>query len=47
MWFLSVKRVLNILLVTKMVKKVRPLCVLLPKMNAYGKDFDETKHMFF
>ena len=28
-------------------KKVRPLCILLPKMRAYGKDFDETKYMSF
>ena len=23
-------------------KKVRPLCVMLPKMSAYRRDFDET-----
>ena len=28
-------------------KKVRPLCILLPKMTAYGRDFDETKYMSF
>ena len=29
--------VLNILLVTKMIKKVRSLCFMLPKMSAYRK----------
>ena len=24
-------------------KKVKPLCILLPKMIAYKRDFDETK----
>ena len=47
MRFLLVKRVLNILLVTKIVKNVRPLCILLPKMSEYGRDFDETKCKFF
>ena len=28
-------------------KKVRPLCILLPKMSAYRKDFDETKYISF
>ena len=28
-------------------KKVRLLCILLPKMNAYGRDFSETKYMPF
>ena len=28
-------------------KKIRPLCILLPKMAAHRKDFDETKHMSF
>ena len=26
-------------------KNVRPLCILLPKMRAYRRDFDETKYM--
>ena len=26
-------------------KKVKPLCILLPKMIAYRSDFDETKYM--
>ena len=28
-------------------KKNRPLCVMLPKMSAYRRDFDETKYMSF
>ena len=28
-------------------KKVRPLYILLPKMSAYRRDFDETKYMSF
>ena len=31
----------------KDAKKIRPLCILLPKMSAYRKDFDETKFMSF
>ena len=27
--------------------KNRPLCIFLPKMSAYRKDFDETKFMSF
>ena len=27
--------------------KFRPLCIFIPKMSTYGKDFDETKYMFF
>ena len=26
-------------------KKIKPLCIFLPKMSAYGKDFDETKYI--
>ena len=26
-------------------KKNRPLCIFLPKMSAYRRDFDETKYM--
>ena len=37
------KSVLNALLVTVMVKKTRALSVMLPKMSAYRRDFDETK----
>ena len=28
-------------------KKARPLYICLPKMSAYKRDFDETKHMNF
>ena len=28
-------------------KKIRPLCVFLPKQTAYRKDFDETEFMSF
>ena len=26
-------------------KKIKPLCIFLPKVSAYRKDFDETKYM--
>ena len=28
-------------------EKVRQLCVMLPKMSGYRRDFDETKYIFF
>ena len=28
-------------------KKVRPFCIMLPKMGAYRRDFDKTKAMSF
>ena len=31
----------------KDVKNVRPLCLMLPKMSAYRKKFDETTNMSF
>ena len=31
----------------KMFKKVRPLRIILLKMSAYRRDFDETKYMSF
>ena len=31
----------------KDVKKLRPLCIFLSKMNAYRKDFGETKYISF
>ena len=31
----------------KDAKKNRPLCIFLPKMSAYRRDFDETKYMSF
>ena len=48
-----VKNDLNIPLATKNAKKIqdakkiRPLCIFLPKTTAYRKDFDETKSMSF
>ena len=27
--------------------KIRPLCIFLPKMSAYRRDFDETKYLPF
>ena len=29
----------------KYAKKIKPLCVFLPKMTGYRKDFDETKYI--
>ena len=26
---------------------IRPLCIFLPKMSAYGRGFDKIKHVFF
>ena len=31
----------------KDAKVIKPLCIFLPKMSAYRKDFDETEHMSF
>ena len=31
----------------KDAKKIRPLCIFLPKISAYRKDLDETKYMPF
>ena len=31
----------------KDAKKIRPLCIFLPKMSAYRRDFDKTKCMSF
>ena len=41
--FLLVKKVLNIFLGTKFM----PMCIILAKMNAIRRDFDETKYMSF
>ena len=27
--------------------KIRPLCIFSQKMSTYGRDFDETKYVFF
>ena len=42
-----VKKGLNILMGRKMLKKIRPLCIFLPKITAYRKDFDESKYISF
>ena len=31
----------------KNAKKIKPLCIFLPKMNAFRKDFNEAKYMSF
>ena len=31
----------------KDANKIRPLCIFLPKMSAYRRDFDESKYMSF
>ena len=31
----------------KDAKKIRPLCVFLPKVSAYRRDIDESKYMSF
>ena len=41
---LFVKRDLNISLATKMIKKIKSLCIFLPKVR---RDFNETKYMSF
>ena len=41
-----IKTILNILLAIKLLKN-RPLCIFLPKMSAYRKNFDKTKCMTF
>ena len=40
--FLLVKKVLNIFLGMKFM----PMCIMLAKMNAIRRDFDETKYVF-
>ena len=32
---------------TKKVKKVRPFCIMFPKMSAYRRVFEKTKYAFF
>ena len=44
---LLLKKDTNILLATKMKKKTRPLCIFLPKMSAFRKEFDQTNYMSF
>ena len=31
----------------KDAEKVRPLCIFIPKMSAYRRDFDENEYMSF
>ena len=37
------KEIINLMI----LKKVRPLCAILPKMRAYRRHFKETKYMSF
>ena len=41
------RKVFSTLLVTKLIEKVKPLCISLPRMSGYTKSFKETKYMFF
>ena len=41
------KKVFKYLIGYKDANNIWPLCIFLPKMSAYGKDFDETKYMSF
>ena len=34
-------------IVYKYAKKIRPLCIFLPEMSAYKRDFNETKYVSF
>ena len=43
---LLINKLLNILLVTKMIKKIRALCVSFPKINT-NRSFDENNCMYF
>ena len=42
-----VKKILNFLFATNDDRKVRLLFIMLPKMSAYRRDFDETKCISF
>ena len=37
----------DIMKIVKSLAFVRPLCVFLPKMSVYRRDFDETKYVPF
>ena len=41
------KQVFKFFIGYKDAKKIKPLCIFLPKMIAYRKDFDETKYICF
>ena len=47
MFSFLIKKILNILLGIKMLKKTRHLCILCLEMFIYRRDFDETKCMYF
>ena len=31
----------------KVAKRIRPLCIFLPKMSGYRRDFNETEYIYF
>ena len=39
--------VLNFFFVTKIMWKVKPLCIMLLEIIGYTKSFDQTKFMYF
>ena len=41
------KKVFRYFIGCKDPKRIRPSCMLLPKMSAYRRDFDETKYISF
>ena len=43
--FLLVNKILNISLVTKMIKEIRPLCILFLKMSTY-RSFDRNDFIY-
>ena len=45
--FSSGKKAFKYFIGYKNAKKFKPLCIFLPKMSAFRKDFDETKYMSF
>ena len=47
MSFLLVIRILNISLVTKIIKKIKPLCILFSERSAYRINLDETEGVPF
>ena len=46
-WPLLVEKGFKYFISYKESKKIMPLCIFLPKMSAYRKDFDETKYVPF
>ena len=53
-WYLTIfstekvreKKISGILLLTKMIKIIKPLCTLLPRISGYLTGFEETQYMF-